>query len=183
MSAYLALAFAAAIAGHSPSKPPPTFPMQTIRIVPLPMDRAFAVFRKVCFDSFPDPAAVKGAVAALDLGYEQDAIDKPGRIDWTSPHGDLRFDSEDAMADGQPMQQCDLRFASKEQLSEPELVEAIESALASGRSRIDQNGSSFWELGLGDFSDRLEYRPASADTRYFSLVRRRILQDRGTAAE
>jgi hypothetical protein len=170
-------AFACVGASDPPPPPPPAAiiePLQgPITLTAMPLDRAFALFRTLCMDPFPDPAAVERAVLAAGLGFTPGHRDNPGERLWDSPHGTVFFRGASAMADGRPMQDCDLRFLMPDPLTRAELVERIGQALAPGRPRRNVDTIAIWDLG-GNFADRLQYFPASPDIRYFSLNRRHI---------
>jgi hypothetical protein len=147
--------------------------MTTVRLMPLPLERAFALFRVLCMDTFPDAQAVEGAVLAADLGFTPDRAAAPGERLWVSPYGTVNFIEVGVMSDGRPRQECDLRFVMPQRLARRALVKRIGRALAPGRRRVDVGGTATWDLG-SNFADRLQYFPASRDIRYFSLNRRHI---------
>ena len=152
-------------------------PMETVRVYPLTLERGFEVFRTICLNSFPDPAAFDRAASVSDLGFERAPASRPGEHKWASRHGTLIFNSQWPMDDGRPMIECDFRFAIANELSSRELISRIEAALAPGRPRADVAGVAIWDLG-NNFADRLNYFPASPDIRFFSLNRRRIFGNR-----
>lgn len=169
----------AGFAGAAPAQPaaprPVVVPMilTPLRIETLSLDRAFALFRAMCMDSFPDGDAVARAVLAAGLGFVREESAVAGERIWTSRYGEVIFHANRAMADGRPMEECDFRFAIPDALERDELVGRIGQALARGSRRFDADGTAIWDLGR-NFADRLNYFPASSDLRYFSLNRRRI---------
>jgi hypothetical protein len=167
----LALLLAAQIASGSGTAPPED--LQPIAISTVPMARAFASFRAICLDTFPDVEAFDAAAQASDLGFARAEGGGPGEHRWVARAGMLIFNTERTMEDGRAMLECDFRFAIPDRLTARQLIGRIERALAPGRPRFEADGTAIWDLG-GNFADRLNYFPASPDRRYFSLNRRHI---------
>ena len=170
LAAFLCLAAAGPLPPGAVSVPPVPGP---VTLTALPLDRAFALFRTLCMDTFPDPEAVERAVLAAGLEFAPQHLDAAGERLWVSRYGEVYFRGAGAMVDGRPMQDCDLRFAMPHSMPRGELVERIGQALAPGRRRVDVDLTATWDLG-GNFADRLQYFPAAQDIRYFSLNRRHI---------
>jgi hypothetical protein len=142
----------------------------------IPLTRAFAVFRKVCLDTFPDPDAFDGAVEKAGLGFVKEPATRPGWHRWSQGGRYLTLELKGRMEDGRAFQQCRFRVAVPEELSEEARMKAIGDALAPGRPHVERYGLGAWDLG-GDEPTRLELLPASPDTRVFDLSVRRFLKE------
>ncbi|MBX3561105.1 MAG: hypothetical protein KF780_04760 [Sphingomonas sp.] len=137
---------------------------QLIRIVPMPLDNALELFRAACIETFPDPSAFDHAVETLDMGFERSTDVAPGTRQWRE--GERYFTLETASG----RQGCSFRVAVTERFSRPELIMRIGTAVAPDQAVTDRTFFAYWDLG--QTGCRIEYLPASEDSRVFTLMLR-----------
>jgi hypothetical protein len=146
----------------------------TFRYMPLSLEAGVEKFRAICLEPLLDPEALERAVLASGLEFSRDTSVAAGEWLWTSRYGEVYFRSNSAMADGRPMQDCDVRFVIRERLTHRRLADRVGRLLAPGRARIDADLRTAWDLG-GNFADRIELAGfAPGDTRFVDLNRRHI---------
>jgi hypothetical protein len=116
---------------------------------------AFALFRRLCFEPFPDPAKIEAAIAASGPGFVRwqpsNDLEKliPSHI-WYSPSAKVSYIARGGMPSSLPDPQCTLKVTAPASADAEQLIPALGAALGIGPAKIV--GHKAYRTGMWDLT-------------------------------
>jgi hypothetical protein len=161
-------------------QPAPVPPEEGPFVIPaMSLDKALTTFHAVCMAPFPDPARFEAAVRASGLPFARTGAGEGGLYRWSDPHRSVRLQIDEPLSRGRSADSCRFRVAIREQLTAGQIMDRIGLDLVpDDRLVVTPEDWGYWPLG-GNLDYRLEYLPASPDTRLFSLQLVRVKDPQG----